>query len=239
MQLLRLLVDLLHRHGALHELLEEGAAGEALKLFELLLIPAQKALLLVLLLDLAAGLLQRLDHRGLGDGLEQILVHVQLDRLARVFEIAVAAEDDDLRVRELAAHDAAEREPVHEGHLDVRDEHVWLELADQRQRHLAVRRVADEREAVLRPGDHIAQTLPHDALILRDKHLDRSHKHPVPLHRFCPYRIEYIISVPAGQEACPSRRQALSGSGKVHNSFKAFNSSFKFFSRGIHFFALL
>ena len=175
LQLLCLLVDFLHTQGAADQLFKEdtpgigfifpGLAGKHLKVF----------LLLPLLLNSASCLLQGLDHAGPGDGLEQILIDVQLDGLLCVLKIVISGQDDDPRVRKFAVHQAAQGETVHERHFDVGDENIRTDSAHHGQGDFSVGGFPGEDKAVLLPGDHVADALPDDALIFHNKHFDRFH----------------------------------------------------------------
>ena len=94
---------------------------------------------------------------------------MQLDGLLRVCEIIVTGENDDLRGGQLLADKAAERQAVHERHLDVRDQNVRFDLPHQRQRHFPVGGFPGKDKAVLLPGNHIPQSFPNQALVFCQK----------------------------------------------------------------------
>ena len=141
-------------------------------MFILLRLPDKAAaviLLIPLLLDARFCLLQGLNHAGPGDRLEQVLIHMQFDRLLRIGKIIIAGEDDDFRSRQFLADKAAERQAVHERHLDVRNQNVRLDLSHQRQRHFPVGGFPGKDETVLLPRDHIPQPFPYQALVFCQK----------------------------------------------------------------------
>ena len=166
-----LLVDLRNTQRAGGELLEEFAAGKLLILLPLTPELAQIGFLLALLVDLPADVFQRFQERCLGHGLEQILLHADLNGLLRKFKVVVAADENDLCLRKLRTDKPAQCKSVHKRHFDVRDQDVGAQLADLRQRKLAVRRISAELKAVSCPVDALAQSLPHDAFVLHQKNL--------------------------------------------------------------------
>ena len=92
-----LLSGKLARDDLLHEALSR-------ELLVLLRVPLELRLvipLLLLLLDLFLHLAQDLHEVSLGNGLEQVLFHADLDRLSCELKIVVARNDDYLRVRKL------------------------------------------------------------------------------------------------------------------------------------------
>ena len=173
LQLFGLLVDLGDAQCAGGELLEELASGVLLILLPFLLEAAQIGLLLALFVDLSADVLQRFQKRRLCHGLEQILLHADLDGFLRKFKIVVPADENDFCLRQLRADELAERQSVHKRHFDVCNQDVRAQLADLRQGQLPVGRVAAEFEAVPLPVDAVAQTFPHDAFILHQKNLQQ------------------------------------------------------------------
>lgn len=176
MQLVRLLVNLLHRQGALYQPLKEGATGKTLELLELLLVFPQIVLLLPFPFDLLAGGLQRLDHIRPCQRLQQILIHVQGDGLTGILKVTVAAGDNDFGFRQLTADDPAERQAVHKGHTDIGDQDIRLHPAQHGKRHFAVRCVTHKLKAVFFPGDHIPKPLTDNAFILSNKHFQQIHR---------------------------------------------------------------
>ena len=184
LQLFGLLIDLRHAQRAGGDLLEELAAGILLILPPFLLEAAQIGLLLAFLVDLPADILQRFQQGAFRHGLQQILLHADLNGLLREFKVVVAADENDFCLRQLRADEFAERQPVHKRHFDVRDQDVRAQLADLRQRQFAVRRVAAEFKAVPRPVDALAQPFPHDAFILHQKNLQHLITSPPLYHSF-------------------------------------------------------
>ena len=175
LQLLGLLIDFLHAQGAAHEFFKEDPPGIGLVFPRLTREHLKIFLLLPLLLNSASGLLQRLDHAGPGDGLEQILIDVQLNGLLRIFKVVISGQDDDPGVRKLAVHQAAQGETVHERHFDVGDENIRTDSAHHGQGDFTVRGFSGEHKAVLFPRNHIPDSLPDDALIFHNKYFDRFH----------------------------------------------------------------
>ena len=175
LQLLCLLIDFFHAQGAADQLLKEDPPGIGLVFPCLPCEHLEIFLLLPLLLNPAACLFQGLDHVGAGDGLEQILIDVQLDGLLRVLKIVISGQDDDPRVRKFAVHQAAQGEPVHERHFDVGDENIRTDSAHHGQGDFSVGGFPGEDKAVLFPRNHIPDSLPDDALIFHNKHFDRFH----------------------------------------------------------------
>lgn len=138
LELFCLLVNFRHAQGAGGDLFKELAAGKLLIFRPFLLEAAQIVLLFSLLVDFPADILQRLQQRRLCHGLEQVLLHADLNGLLRELKIVVSADEDDPCLRQLGADELAERQPVHKRHFDIRDQNVRAQLADLRQGKLPV-----------------------------------------------------------------------------------------------------
>ena len=180
LELFCLLVNFRHAQGAGGDLFKELAAGKLLIFRPFLLEAAQIVLLFSLLVDFPADILQRLQQRRLCHGLEQVLLHADLNGLLRELKIVVSADEDDPCLRQLGADELAERQPVHKRHFDIRDQNVRAQLADLRQGKLPVGRIAAEFKAVPLPIDAVAQTFPHNTFILHQKNLQQcDHLNPI------------------------------------------------------------
>ena len=132
---------------------------------------AQIIFLLALFLDLFLYRFQRLQQRRLGHGFQQILLHPDLDRLFRELKVVVTADQDDFGFGQLGADHFAERQPIHERHFDIGDQNIRTQLADLRQRQLAVRRIPAKFKIVPRPIDAIAQPFADNAFVFYQKNL--------------------------------------------------------------------
>ena len=165
-QLCRRFVNLLDRELARHDPLKKYAAGVLLVLLRLPVELGQVAPVSPLALNLFLQLLQHIQQRLFGDGLEEIAVHADADGLPGILEVVIAGDDDDFDLREFTADQFAEGQTVHKGHTDIGDQHVRLHLPDERQGHLSIPGLPGEGVAVPGPGDRVPQGLPDDALVL-------------------------------------------------------------------------
>ena len=105
-------------------------------------------------------------HAAAGQGLEQIVHHMQLHGLLRVAEIVVSADDDELHRRVYLPQTADQFQPVDVGHADVGHHHVGQQLVRHFQRFQAARRAAAERKALCVPIDHPGDALAHIGFVV-------------------------------------------------------------------------
>ena len=173
LQLLCLLVDLGNAQRAGGDLFKELAAGILLIFLPFLLKLTQIGFLLPLLVDFPADILQRFQKRRLCHRLKQILLHADLNGLLRKLKVVVSADENNSCLRQFCADKLAECQPVHKRHFDIRNQNVRAQLADLRQRQLAVGRIAAEFKTVPFPVDAVAQPFPHDAFVLYQKNLQQ------------------------------------------------------------------
>lgn len=110
---------------------------------------------------------QLLRQLGSGDRLQQIADDIIADRLLRIAEIIVPAEEDDLRRGADLAHPARQLDAGHQRHPDVGDEQIRLVLLDRLQRFHAVFGVCHDGKAEPLPVDPLQDRLPQFDLIVR------------------------------------------------------------------------
>ena len=104
-----------------------------------------------------------------GDGFQKILEHAQLDGFLGIFELVVAAEDDDLGRGHAVSDDLAELQTIHERHPDIGDQDVGSDRLQERQGHLAVGGFTAELKAVGLPVHIVADTLTGHDLVLDEE----------------------------------------------------------------------
>ncbi len=80
--------------------------------------------LFLLRLDFFLYFRQRLLQSAPCNRFEQVLLHPFSDGLPCVFKIIIPADDDDLHLRKFLSDNMTERQAVHKGHLDIRDQHI-------------------------------------------------------------------------------------------------------------------
>ena len=164
------LIDLFHAQTAGNQLFHELSPGILLVFLRihqefLLIIP-----LFPFVFDLVADLPEHIHKGRLGDGLEEILLHTDLNGLLGILKIIIAGDNHDLHLRELLQHQLAQSKAVHKGHTDIRNQHVRQMLSDQRQRHFSIRRFPHKGIADAGPGNGIPQRFPNNTLILNQKY---------------------------------------------------------------------
>ena len=135
---------------------------------------ARRTKLLLLLLDLLSHLPQRFEQLRRTDRLEQIGIRVERHRLLRVLKLVVSAQEHDPQPRYGAPHDPCQFQTVHKRHTDVGDEHIRLHFHQHGQRHFAVRRFARKQKAPLLLFNAIADAVPDNLLVIRDKYTHHS-----------------------------------------------------------------
>ena len=120
--------------------IQHGVAALEDQLSQKGLLLQQKALLLhaAVLLEPPAGLVHRGGEGLLRGGLEDKVHHRVLDGLLGVFKVREAGQEDQLGVQLMLPDPAAQLEPVHLGHPDVRDQDVRRGLPDLPHRVRAV-----------------------------------------------------------------------------------------------------
>ena len=123
-----------------------------------------------LLLDLAHRVLQVGYQLVVVDGLEQVVVHAQLDGGLQVIIVAVAAQYGDLDVEVQLPDLLDQRQAVHFRHANVRNQYLRPYAAHQPKRLHAVRRLARHLEAKAVPLDGLPQPLANDGLVIHDDH---------------------------------------------------------------------
>ena len=160
------LVDLLDRELAGDDALEKHPAGILLILLGFPVKLGQIAPVRPLALDFLLELRQHPQQGVLGDRLEEVAVHADMNGLPGVLKVVVSGYDNDFHLRKLPADQFAESQPVHKGHPDIRDEHIGPGLPDKGQGHLPVPGLPGEGVAVLGPKHRVPQGLPDDALVL-------------------------------------------------------------------------
>ena len=82
--------------------------------------------------------LERLDQLGIFDRLQKIGVRLHLDGGARIFEIIEAADEDDADPREDFPDFLCQTQAVHEGHPDIGQQDIRLDIHDRGQCHFPV-----------------------------------------------------------------------------------------------------
>ena len=105
------------------------------------------------------------------DRFEQIILHSDVDRLFRIIEIIIAAQDHNLESRDFFLCHFCQCQPVHERHLDVRDQKIRLLSEQKRQCHLSIRSLANKFKPQILPWDHPLDRFPNDHLIFCQKNL--------------------------------------------------------------------
>lgn len=130
-------------------------------------IGARMAQLLQARIHFGADVPQLLGQLGSGDRLEQIADDIIADRLLRIAEIVIPAEEDDLRRGADLAHPARQLDAGHQRHPDVGDEQIRLVLLDRLQRFHAVFGVCHDGKAEPLPVDPLQDRLPQFDLIVR------------------------------------------------------------------------
>lgn len=110
---------------------------------------------------------QLLRQLGSGDRLQQIADDIIADRLLRIAEIIVPAEENDLRRGADLAHPARQLNAGHQGHPNIGDEQIRLVLLDRLQRFHAIFGVCHDGKAEPRPVDPLQDRLPQFDLIVR------------------------------------------------------------------------
>ena len=124
-----------------------------------------------LLADAAGDALKHFEQLLRAHRLEQVFLYPQRNGLLGVGEVIVAGEDDDLHPRHGVGHGLAQLHAVHEGHADVGDEDVRLDVLHGLQGQFPVRGLAHEGEAVFLPREAVADALADDDLIVHQKDL--------------------------------------------------------------------
>ena len=175
LELFCLLVDLLNAQRAADQLFKKSAPGIILVLSGLPCEGLQIFLLILFLFNPFFRLLERFDCVCLCNWLEKVLIDLQLDCLLGIFKIVITGKDDDPGIRQFPVYQPAQRQAVHKGHLDIRNQDIRTDSAYHGQGDLSVLRLAGKDKTVLFPRDHIPQTFPDDALIFNKKHFNRIH----------------------------------------------------------------
>ena len=110
---------------------------------------------------------QFLGQLGSGDRLEQIADDIIADRLLRIAEIVIAAEENDLRRGTDLAHPPRQLQPGHQRHADVGDEQIRLVLLHRLQCFHTVLGVRHNGKAQPRPVNPRKDCLPQLDLVIR------------------------------------------------------------------------
>ena len=135
---------------------------------------ARRAKLLLLLLNLLGNLSERFKQLRRADRLEQIRVRVQRNRLLCILKFIVSAEEHNTQPRHGAPHNLCQLQAIHKRHADVRNEHIRLHFHQHRQCHFAVRRFTCKQKAFLLLFNAVADAIPDDLLIIRNKYTHHS-----------------------------------------------------------------
>ena len=124
-----------------------------------------------LFLNLAAGPVQHVPQLLCCHRLQQVLPHAQADCLPGIFKVVISGQDNPLHPRHRPLHLFAQLHPVHKRHPDIRQQDIHVQVADHRQGHFPVRRLAHQLESLLLPGKGIPQVFPDGYLIVYQKDL--------------------------------------------------------------------
>ena len=167
-----------------HPALQQPGEKEAAQHRQTLLIAIPQGLLVLPLRPFGVQLLlELLQHRrklrGV-DGLEDVLRDVHPHRLLGVLKIVKAGEHHELGPRQPLGQNAAQLQPVHKGHLDIRQDHVRLHGLRQFQGVPAVFRLAHQFKSQAAPVHFPTDAHPDVLLVIHQQHLIEAHvfSHP-------------------------------------------------------------
>ena len=104
------------------------------------------------------------------DGLQNVLHHVHLDGLLGVLERIKTGKDHEPGRREPVCQNAAQLQPIHKRHLDVRQDHVRPQTLRQFQSVLTVGGLPHQRESQPQPVHFPADTLADILLVIYQQH---------------------------------------------------------------------
>ena len=134
--------------------------------------------------------------------LRQVPEHARLDRAADQLVVTVRGEEHD-RDRSLGEDPPGRVDAVEPRHLHVEHDEIGLELTRERDRFLAVARLADDLEAPAR--EQRAKVEPDDRLVLgdQDARRERRSEAPLPLGRWVDrHAVGSVITVAVAACAC-------------------------------------
>ena len=162
-----------------HPALQQPGEKEAAQYRQALLIALAQGLLVLPLRPLGVQLLlELLQHPGelCGvDGLEDILRDVHPHRLLGVLKIVKAGEHHKLGPRQPLGQNTAQLQPIHEGHFDIRQDHIRLHGLRQFQGVAAVFRLAHQFKSQTVPVHFPADSHPDVLLVVHQQHLIEAH----------------------------------------------------------------
>ena len=107
--------------------------------------------------------------------LEQIVPCAQLERLLDQFELVVAAQHQNFRLRALLPQLTDELDTVHARHFDISNDDVRLLFLYELHRLQSVRRLPDQNEAVFFPVNDGFKSNANHRVVIRDQYARFSH----------------------------------------------------------------
>ena len=161
------------RHAAREQVVEKMLTQHVLLVFAAA-VCTFRAKLLLLLLNLLGNLSKRFKQLRRADRLEQIRVRVQRNRLLCILKFIVSAEEHNTQPRHGAPHNLCQLQTIHKRHADIRNEHIRLHFHQHRQCHFAIRRFTCKQKALLLLFNAVADAIPDDLLIIRNKYTHHS-----------------------------------------------------------------